>query len=469
MSYKNKYLFFIFLFIGQTITAQNEQALNGADYLWQSSLTNPAIVPKGNRIVVALPSAFANISSPVPMGKYVVTRNDIRVLDIWSTRWLESLKEFNTMEVNAHVLSFAVSVPIKKRLRVSLYHQIISNGLFDFSNDAAAVIYNGNDAFIGKKAFLYNHLSLDVRSELGLGLAYQINNLSLGIRFKSQNGLMSAFTTSETLNLTTGTEHYGLNLESDYKLQIYGAGKGFKELFLRNSGYAFDWGFKLKWENYEFTGSCLDVGGKVWWKHNAKTYTSKGQQAFYGFKSIDVEKTTFKTFTDTLQKALNIKDEKGNHYRRELDPRIYVGVNRIVANNLRLGLNFFIQGKPQGELQGLNVGAMLTATTSQLWDHFDMGISVGSRTGANSLDVGLHGAVKVFKKAQLYFVTDNVISYILPAKAKAINGRMGINLFFGKEEVNTENEVKKIKKKKKFKLQIKRYWYKPKRYKQHPI
>jgi Family of unknown function (DUF5723) len=459
----NKYIFFILLFIGQALKAQNEQALNSADYLWQSSLTNPAFMPKGKKIFVALPSAYANISLPVGLGEYVVTRDERRKLDIWSTNWISKLQDFNTIEANAQTLSFAVSVPIKNRLRLSLYHQTIANGLFDFSKDAISVIYNGNDAFIGKKVSLYNLINVNVRSEWGLGMAYQINNLSVGVRLKSQHGLMGAFTTNENLNLTTNSETYGLSLDTDYKLQTYSAGKNFTDLFFHNSGYAIDLGFKLKWENYEFAGSYLDMIGRVFWKHNAKHYISQGQHAFDGFKSINIEKTTYKQFTDTLKTALNIIEQTEQHYTQELDSRIYLSINRLLSDKLRLGVNFFIQSKPQGVLQGLSVGTMLTATATQLWDRVDVGMTLGSRSGTKNVDMGLHGAAKLFKKGQIYFVTDNIMSYILPAKAKSLNARLGFNLAFGKDEVDTAAEAKK-KKKKKFKLKIKPYWYKKQRH-----
>ena len=130
-----------------------------------------------------------------------------------------------------------------------------------------------------------------------------------------------------------------------------------------------------------------------------------------------------------------------------------------MSDNLRVGVNFFLEGKPYGA----SVGAMVSATT-KLWDFWDIGMSAGSRSGTAKLELGLHGGMTLFNTVQMFLVTDNIIPYFSPTNAKSINGRVGMNLLFGKEDTNTANEAKKGKKKKKgFKLKIKKYWYKKKK------
>jgi Family of unknown function (DUF5723) len=462
MKSKNRYIIVVFLFIGSLIKAQNEQTLNMATYLWQANLTNPAIEPKGKKIVVSLPSVFGSVTTPVSLGQFIVTRNEKRILDPWSTQWIDKLKDFNAFEINAQLLTGAISVPIGKHFRVTGSHQTTSNSSFESTKDAASLLYKGNAQFIGKTANLYNLVSSSTRSEFGLGVSYETDNFTVAWRFKTQNGLVGAFTSANQLNLTTDVDHYGLSLETNYRLQTFEPSKTFKKLLLGNKGYSYDLGFRLKVDNYELTGAVLDILSKVYWNSNGTTYSSQGQADFFGFKKLDISKTTYESLTDTIQKALNIRDETGGVYRQELSPRIYAGLNYILADNLRMGVNFFLEGKPYGA----SYGAMVSATT-KLWDFWDIGLSAGSRSGTSKMEFGLHGGMTLFNRAQLYLVTDNVIPYFSPTNAKSVNGRIGINVMFGKDEddkTTTAKEAKKTKKKKKgFKLKIKKYWYKKKK------
>jgi hypothetical protein len=131
-----------------------------------------------------------------------------------------------------------------------------------------------------------------------------------------------------------------------------------------------------------------------------------------------------------------------------------------LTDNLRLGVNFFLEGKPYGA----SYGAMVSATT-KLWDFWDIGLSAGSRSGTSKMEIGLHGGMTLFNTVQMFFVTDNIIPYMSPTNAKAVNGRIGVNLLFGKDEDNKPDAATKGKKKKKpgFKLKIKKYWYKKKK------
>ena len=461
MKSKNRYIILILLFIGQIVIAQNEQTLNMATYLWQANLTNPAIQPSGKKIVVSLPSIFGSVTSPVPMGEFIVTRNEKRILDPFSTQWIDKLKDFNAFEVNYQYLSGAVSVPIGKHFRVTGSHQITSNAAFEFSRDAVSYIYKGNAPFIGKSGNLYNLVSMDARSEFGLGVSYETDNLTLGWRIKTQNGLMGAFTTSSQLNVTTDPDHDGLILDSDYRLQTFKRNHSFSEMLLGNKGYSYDVGFRLKVDNYELTGAVLDVLSKVYWKDNATTYTSKGQNDFFGYKSLNVSKTTYGSLKDTFQTSLGIIEENGGSYKQTLAPRIYAGLNYILSDNLRMGVNFFLEGK----VYGASYGAMVSATT-KLWDFWDIGLSAGSRSGTSKMEIGLHGGMTLFDKVQMYFVSDNIVPYISPTNAKSINGRIGINVLLGKDDDNKASDTKKGKKKKKkngFKLKLKKYWYKKKK------
>jgi Family of unknown function (DUF5723) len=459
MKSKNRYIFIIFLYVGQILNAQNEQTLNMANYLWQANLTNPAIEPSGKKIVISLPSFMGSVTTPVSMGEFIVTKNQKRVLDPWSTQWIDKLKDYNPFEANAHLLTGAISVPIGKHFRATGFHQIVSNSVFEYTKDAASLAYKGNAQFIGKKADLYNLVNIDARSEWGIGVSYHTDNLTIGGRLKTQNGLAGAFTTANQLNLTTDPDIYGLSVETNYRLQTFEPHKSFKKMLLGNRGYSYDLGFRLKVDNFELTGSVIDMVSKVYWRDNSKTYSTNGKYDFFGFKTIDVSKTTYTSFTDSLKKALNVNEAVGGTYRQELAPRVYVGLNYNLADNLRAGVNFFLEGKPYGA----SIGAMLSATT-RLWDFWDIGLSLGSRSATPKMELGLHGGMTIANTVQMFFVSDNIIPFISPTNAKSINARVGINLMFGKDDTEaTDGKKTKKKKKKGFKLKIKKYWYKKKK------
>ena len=238
-------------------------------------------------------------------------------------------------------------------------------------------------------------------------------------------------------------------------------------MFTNNQGYSFDWGFKVRFERLELIGSMVDVAGKINWKDHAKTYSTKGQFDFYGFSSLNLEKTSFTSIADSIKTELNVKTEKIGTYEQPLNTRVYAGANFLLTDNFRMGVALHIEDKPYGAEAGA-----LAYVSTKLWDFWNIGVSAGTRNSGKQYDFGVQSSVSILNTVQLYFVTDNIVPYFSPTNARSINGRLGMNLMFGKDDNSSvikkaakdEKGAKTSKKKPKIKLpKVKRYWYKKKK------
>ena len=80
------------LFVSQSLNAQQEQTLNFATDLWQSNLTNPAMLPSGKNIQISLPSLYFNANSPLSIRDFIVNRKGKRIIAPFYGEWLDKLE-----------------------------------------------------------------------------------------------------------------------------------------------------------------------------------------------------------------------------------------------------------------------------------------------------------------------------------------------------------------------------------------
>ena len=431
-------ILFSFLFC-QTLNAQQEQTLHFATDLWQSNLTNPALLPSGKKIQISLPSLYFNANSPLNLSDFVVKSGGKNILAPLYGEWLDRLNEKNDYYGDVQMLTAAVSFPINDNWQVSGHHLVSSSQNLNLPRDAATLLIRGNGQFVGTAAEFGTRVSADIRSEFGLALTYHDEFFSIGGRIKSQNGLAGVFSRGNKLRLETDTSFYALRLTTDYALMAFQPENNniLSSAFLNNGGVSADFGLKINLGKLKLSASVLDAAGSIHWKKGGTTYSTSGQTDFRGFSSIDVQNTSYKKVMDTIKLALNISTTEGGIFTQNLPLRMYIGANYEVTENFRLGGLFYREALGEDT----KYGAMANVTINY-WKWLRFGATLGLRNESKA-NMGIHIGLTILEKAQLYFVTDNILVYGTPYTTNTINGRLGCNLLFGK---NPEAKLtKKIK------------------------
>lgn len=427
------------LFFSQTLFAQQEQTLTFATDLWQSNLTNPAFVPSGKKISVSLPSLYFNANSPLSIQDIIVQKNGKNIIAPFYGQWLDKLQETNYYFGDMQALTAAISIPINENWQVSGHHLLSSSQNFTVPRDAATLAVRGNGQFVGTAAEFGTKISANLRSEFGLTLTYHDELFSAGARIKSQNGILGVFSHGNKLRLVTDTSFYAMRFTSDYDLTVFQPAQGqfLSSALLNNGGVSADFGFKLNLGKLKLSLSVLDAAGSVHWKKGGTTYSTQGDIEFRGFNKIDAENNTFKRVMDTIKTALNIQTINGGIVTQNLPLRMYIGANYEITNNFRIGGVFYRESLNDET----KYGAMANVTLNYFdWLRFGMSLGLRNESKAN---LGFHATTTLFKTAQLFFVTDNILVYGLPFDTKTFNGRIGCNLLFGKDP--EEKLTKKIK------------------------
>ncbi len=427
-SYTRALLFL--LFFSQNLVAQQEQTLNFATELWQSNLTNPAFVPSGKKIQISLPSLYFNANSPLSIRDLIVNQNGKRTIAPFYGQWLDRLYETNEYYGDIQVVTAAISFPITDNIQVSGHHLISSAQNLTVPRDAATLLIRGNGQFVGTAAEFGTHINANVRSEFGLAVTYHDELFSAGVRLKGHNGIYGAFSHGDKLRLETDTSFYALKLTTDYDLTVFQPDQNnlFSSILLNNGGVSADFGMKLNLGKLKLSASVLDAAGSIFWHQRGKTYSTNGTTEYRGLNKLDVENTSFKRLMDTIKTSLNMTTTDGGRAIQNLPLRMYIGANYEVTDHFRLGGLFYRESLDNQT----RYGAMANVTINYLkWLRF--GVTLGLRNESKA-NLGFHAGLTVLEKVQLYFVTDNILVYGTPFSTTNLNGRIGCNLLFGKNE-----------------------------------
>jgi hypothetical protein len=189
----------------------------------------------------------------------------------------------------------------------------------------------------------------------------------------------------------------------------------------RNPGFAFDLGFIYNYnDRLVLSGSLLDVG-MILFRSNLSNYSLAGNYDYQGpFGYGAINDTQLWDMFDELNQNMNegLTTDPYVHY---LDPRLYLGAAYKLNN--RFDLNFLLYNRLlPAKLQTGATVSLLTRKEKK----FRTSIS-WSYMNNSPLNLGL-GMVYGKKPLQLYFVSDNIIGFILPLSVKNVNLRLGINL-----------------------------------------
>ena len=418
---------FSFFYIS-VLKAQQEQVLGFATELWQSNITNPALLPE-KKIHIVLPSIFVTGNSDYSLNDFIHIDPESGRRQLVDTLILAKLSNSNKFSAQTNIQTFGLSFPVSSKIRISINHAIISENKFDLSGDLARAIVRGVAQFAGKTVSFGSTENGDVHNELGLGIAYAIDsNINVGARIKLLSGVTGVFTQSSQADGTFNAASRQINFVTDFSFlsfsesKIKNLGSNLVSPFSSNSGFSFDLGGTFKIGKIKLSASLLDIGGSINWKSDGKKYSSKGNFTYNSDNASTFFNPSKTGYLDTLKKYIGYTETASATYTQNLPLRIYLSGSYEISKFLRLGALFYNEGGNNS-----SSGIVFDATT-RLGKILNFGLSYGSRYGTFD-NLGTHLTLTL-GPVQLYGLTDNILALFKPYDTKSTSGRFGLNLVF---------------------------------------
>ena len=448
-------ILFIFLINVPTIYAQQELGLNLNKNVWQSNHTNPAFMSKLN-VVIALPNFYTETAAKGLKYGDLITRNEkgstINVNDL-----LTKLPAQNAIINQQQIDILNVGFRVKKAF-ISLGMSSKSNFYLGYPTSLLDLAWNGNSKFIGKTVDLSLDIESYLLSEKYLGVAYQLNDkLAIGFRAKALSSRFGISTERHVLSLYTDPDVYQLTLKSDYRISASNlgeyAGKGsFSTTDIlngnfatkdaisggANKGFSLDLGATYKVsEKLELAASVVDLVGKINWKNNVINLSNKGESTFKGLDFgviLRGDTTTYKKVMDSLAQKFDFATTNEN-FVSKLPLKTYLSATYKVSKKLQLGALFFTENYKQKTQAAFALNA-----TTYISGWLNIGASWAYRQGS-AANIGIN-AVGKLGPIQVFAIADNILPIVrLDKSALNVNGRIGMNIIFGKQKAIASPDV----------------------------
>ncbi len=439
-----KFLIIIFLsLVGWAVQGQ-ELGLHFMKYTQQSNFTNPAIM-NDYTVVVGLPALYGNVfHTGASINDVFVDQPDGSTsLDI--DNLINQLEKNNYFNLDFHFETINIGVNIG-RFQFGLHHAVRNSIELRYPGELARMAWNGNSQYIGQTIEVAPAIDAIMYSEIGLsGSMKVLDNLSVGVRMKFLSGLGSIYTSRESIQIYTDEEYYQLTGTTDY---VVNTANGFFDLTIDsldvdfgtnpfstadilggNTGFGIDLGavYTLN-DKITLAASIVDLGS-IKWDTNPRNYTSNGSYTFAGIDVRDAvlegDSADFTAQLDTLAEILEFKETQ-NAYRTPLPTKLYLSGSYDINEMVNVGLLAYGEFK-HGEFKpGFALSANFTLTR-----FISLGAiySVRNKRYDNlGLNLGLN-----LGPIQIYAASDNLISAFRPYDTHGSNGRVGMNLRFGRK------------------------------------
>ena len=426
--------------LGQNFTLYNMNVVP------QRTYSNPALIPKGNKISIGLPllsSEQLNIRNSGFKYKDVIRHgdDDSLHLDIDNLLGKLSVNNYLSINYNPDILSvgfltgknyFSLNVTEKVDIR------------FRYPKAFMEFLWKGNGAYLDKEMTFNFGLDFSHYREYALGYAREINDkLSVGAKVKYLYGMENFNIKRSDISIYTSAEDYAITAKANLEINSCGivsdsAASGFsasKYAFSRkNSGMGIDLGASYKaTEKITVSASVIDLGF-IKWKDNPTNYISHDQNAKFTYNGFELNqlingdssstKDIGKTLGDSLSKIFKI-DTLHKSYKTNLSSQIYLGANYSLTEKSTAGVIIYGQVFDKTFHPGLAL-----SYNHQLanWVNVSATYSMYNKSYTNlGLGVALRGG-----PVQFYLVTDNLLGMIFPQNTKSVQLHFGINILLGK-------------------------------------
>lgn len=451
-----KYLFLLLVLAGlagHEANAQNQLVLyNMHRSLPQANYLNPAFVP-ASKINIGLPGlssnqvgfnngqlAFRDIFRYEGDSLVFVNSEDDEDL------FLSKLDDVNNIDFTADVTLLYVGIGSKKGyFTASVRQRAFSTA--NVTRDLVGWVLKGpgSEQYINS-TLNANDLFVNATSYAEAAVSYSFpitEKLQIGLRGKMLFGQFNINTASVDAQLYTGVDSASLAV-NDLLINTTGIDvddPNFSEedvlTSFGNTGVGFDIGATYEVNDRLTLNAAFNYNGSITWSEFTKSFAIQdASYTFTGFDALDLinnQDTIDGFFEQERQKvedAFDFTEESNINYTTNLPSTAYIGANLKVIEGHYAGAvlhGTFIDGEfsPAVNLsynlmvkKFLNMVASASLIDGQL-NNLGAGFSING------------GPV------QFYLMSDNMLSWFYPSRAKVFDARFGINLTFGR----VKNEV----------------------------
>ena len=432
----------------------------------QAHQLNPAFRPDA-KVVIGLPvisSSHVSVDMDQLSFNNIFTRTGEQSLSLDAENLSSVLRDKNNFSVKSDLQLFFLGLNLGNSF-FSLSFNDRVNSWMVYTKDIAnlALFGNGDDRTFGKNLSLDKMmLRQNLYHEVALGYSGKFGEkLSVGARVKVLSGVLNSQTDqisgyvrtdADSIHITNSNATFrnsGYNYITE-DLDILSMYRNTLPFVGGNQGFALDFGVDFKaTDRISLSASITDLG-YIDWKENTKAY--QFDDVTYSFKGFDIvdlidnngnNNNFFQNELDSLENLYTYSELEDIVYRSSLVTNFYTGVDFKLAKNHRIGAQVFgriNEGNitPEfGAYYNLQLGRVVNAVVNA---SFRNGKVHAAGAGV-SLDLG---------PIQLYGTTESVTSLINPQAANLVDGRVGMNLKFGRkkpakekrmvEEMNEEEE-----------------------------
>ncbi len=447
----------IFLVVGLLtniiLFAQQDLTLYNMEVVPQRMYSNPAFIPAFSKINIGLPmfsSQYLNISNSGFKYSDLIKHRFDDSLYVDYDNMLSKLSKNNYLSVayQPDLLSFGFSI---KKNYISFNATEKINFRFRYPKDFMSFLWKGNGSLLDKELNLNFGIDFIHYREYALGFARQINDkLLFGIKVKYLYGMENIWTEKADVTLNTDPNSFDITAKSNVILHTSGFDENSFNNFnvnnyafkKKNTGWGIDLGgvYKLN-KKITLSASVIDLGFIKWNEGNTsyQSHDANGKFIYQGFEMNQfITKDSSNTnnagqiLLDSLSKNFQI-DTNYVSYKTKLSTQIYFGANYNYCDKGNMGILFYSQ------IFDRTIHPAVSLSVNQRvgrWLNVSASYSIYNRSFNNfGLGLALNGG-----PIQLYIVSDNFLGALFPQNAKNIHLRAGINLTFGRSEIDSDKD-----------------------------
>ena len=442
-------LFILGFFLTSFSFAQSQLTLyqlNGQ--LPQSNQINAGLFPE-YKVSIGLPvlsSTYFSFNGGKLSFNNAFTRSSDDSLHFDPQKLADKLDENNRIEVNANTQLFYLGLRLKKNYFSLGLNERVEGGIA-YPKTFIQLLASGNGASLGKVLAFDNFgFRAQAYHELSVGYGRDVTEkLSIGIRAKFLSGVVGVDVENISAALLTTTDSLYLQTSAfnittagfdafDNGGDIFKAATAFK-----NPGFAIDLGAHYWITNKIRVSLAINDLGVINWKNDTRQL--QFSEVKYSFEGIDFisaidqnnNSDLFTQETDSLGRLFRPDTVEGRGYKTQLAPAFYAGGSYHLGKMHTFGAMIY------GDVfKGTFKPAFGLSYNLELGHIWTIGVNASYRNGSfNNFGIGTALTLGPF---QIYALTESVASLSNIADAQFIDGRVGINLVFGKLNKTTKTK-----------------------------
>lgn len=432
-----------------TVTmAQQDLTLYFMNNLQQSSHVNVVASPDTTQLFSLGLPVLSNTFISVGHNGFVVSdlikqrADDSLYLDIENA--FTKMKDLNS--ISANVETDLLSLRLRKGKNLFSFNVTDKiNVEFDYPKSLFELVYYGNGNYLGETV---NITGLGINAmhyrEWALGWNRTFGNITVGARPKLLFGKSNVWTENSNVSIYTDASNYNLTLSSSFLIHTAGLPdisldsasiedgtimQGFDPVYYMFSASNIGWGLDLGTSYHltdkaVFSASVTDIGA-IRWKNNLTDFRQDG--GTFTFQGVNIDELmNDSTFAERMIDSLK------NTFKPEIDTNASAYTTKLNTKfNLSASYNLNAKNTVSALFKGTSTNTGFRPSFTLGYVHqfgriWNVGLSYSIMNNTYN-NVGVASALKL-GPFQFFMVTDNVVAYFLPEKAKSVNLRFGMNI-----------------------------------------